>query len=117
MSGARSHHAGLAAEEAVIRHFAALGARVAARRWRSAAGEIDIVMREASGLLFIEVKQARSHAAAAWRLTARQRDRICQSALAFLEGEPQGQFTPARYELAVVDAQGRVALVPGAFSA
>lgn len=117
MGGAVSFRAGMAAEEAVVRHFGRAGCRLAARRWRSAAGEIDIVMRDARGLVFIEVKQARSHDAAAWRLSARQRDRICLSSLAFMEGEPQGQFTPARYELAVVDALGRVAVVPDAFAA
>ncbi len=100
-----------------MRHFDRQGCRLAARRWRSVAGEIDIVMRDGAGVVFIEVKKARTHDEAAGRLTARQRDRICLSAQIWLEGEPQGQFTPARYELAVVDAMGRVAVVPHAFAA
>lgn len=117
MSGRGSHEAGLAAEDAVVRHFCRDGLRLAARRWRSMAGEIDLVMRDGRGVVFVEVKQARTHDRAAGRLSARQRERIFLSAEIFLEGEPEGQFTPARYELAVVDALGRVALVPQAFAA
>lgn len=117
MSGAVSHRAGLAAEEAVARHYGRTGRHVAARRWRSAGGEIDLVARDGPEVIFVEVKQAETHAAAAERLGRRQIDRLCIAAQLFLEGEPAGQLTPMRFDLALVDRLGRIAVLENAFMA
>ncbi|MCR9149748.1 MAG: YraN family protein [Rhodobacteraceae bacterium] len=117
MSGARSVAAGLAAEEAVARHYAARGAEVIARRWRGPRGEIDLIAAEEGGYVFVEVKQAPDHATAMAHLTAPQIGRILSTALAFLATRPEGQAAEMRFDLATVDGQGRVALLAGAFSA
>ena len=96
MSGLRSYHAGLAAEASVERYYAASGRDVCARRWRGAAGEIDLIARDGAEVIFIEVKQSATHAEAAEHLTPRQIARIYASASDFLSGEPDGQATPAR---------------------
>lgn len=117
MSGARSHHAGRAAEDAVARHYMARGGTIAAARWRSAAGEIDLIARDGPEVIFIEVKQSRSHAEAAEHLTPRQMARISRSAAAYLAGEPMGQDTPSRFDVALVDGMGRIAVIENAFAA
>jgi putative endonuclease len=117
MSGARSFHAGRAAEAAVARHYADQGREIAASRWRSEAGEIDLIARDGAEVIFVEVKQSRSHAEAAEHLSARQMARIYASASAFLAGEPRGQDTPARFDVALVDGQGRIEIVENAFAA
>lgn len=117
MSGRASYLAGHAAEEAVARHYGRAGRPVAARRWRSAAGEIDLIARDGAEVIFIEVKQADTHALAAERLGRRQMDRICMSAAMFLEGEPAGQLTPMRFDVALVDRQGMIEIVENAFAA
>lgn len=117
MSGMRSYRTGLAAEEAVGRHYERAGRRVCARRWRGESGEIDLVAREGTEVIFIEVKAARTHEEAAWRLGRSQMDRICLAAAEFLEGEPAGQLTPMRFDLALVDGQGRVSVLENAFAA
>lgn len=117
MSGARSFHAGLAAEAAVARHYERNGRQITATRWRSAAGEIDLIARNGAEVIFIEVKHSRSHAEAASHLSARQMQRIYASASMFLAHEPSGQDTPSRFDVALVDGQGRIEIIENAFAA
>lgn len=113
MSGIRSHMAGLAAEDAVARHYDLAGRAICARRWRGQAGEIDLIAREGETVVFIEVKQSRSHDEAALHLTQGQFRRIYDAAAEFLAGEPMGQATDVRFDLALVDGQGRIELREG----
>lgn len=117
MSGSVSYHAGKAAEEIVAMHYCSTGRQVIARRWRSAAGEIDLIARDGDEVIFIEVKQSRSHADASQSLSARQMGRIAEAASLFLAGEPAGQLTPSRFDVALVDGQGRIELLENAFAA
>lgn len=115
MSGPVSFYAGLSAEDSVARDYARRGRPVISRRWRGQSGEIDLIAREGDGLVFIEVKKSRSHGRAAERLTRRQMDRIAASASEFLAGEPRGQLTEVRFDLATVDQAGTVRVLENAF--
>ena len=108
MSGLRSYMAGLSAEENVARYYDLSGRAICARRWRGEAGEIDLIAREGDRVVFVEVKQSRTHDDAAAHLTERQFRRIYSAASEFIAGEPRGQLTEVRFDLALVDAQGRV---------
>ena len=115
MSGLLSYKSGLCAEEAVARHYAQSGATVAEKRWRRGAGEIDLIVRDGTSVVFVEVKKAATHAAAAARITTRQMARIHASASEFLGGEPAGQNTECRFDVALVDAMGRIEIVSNAY--
>lgn len=115
MAGAVAWRDGAAAEGAVARHYEHAGHAIAERRWRGAGGEIDLIARDAEGLVFIEVKKARSFAAAAERVSARQMARIAASASEYLAGEPAGQNTPVRFDVALVDRAGAVEIIENAF--
>lgn len=80
MGGQVSYLAGKAAEDAVARIYARSGRAIAASRWRGASGEIDLIARDGGEVIFIEVKQSRSHAEAAEHLTRRQMGRIYAAA-------------------------------------
>jgi putative endonuclease len=114
MTGRVSNLAGRAAEAAVCRRYRDSGRVIAAERWRGRSGEIDIVAREGSRVVFVEVKSARTHAAAAARLGARQIERLMAAAAEFLGGEPRGSLTEARFDLALVDATGAVEVIENA---
>ncbi|WP_425467337.1 YraN family protein [Rubellimicrobium roseum] len=103
------------AEEAVARWYEARGGAVVARRWRSPWGEVDLILREAATVVVVEVKKARNFDAAAHRLGRRQMDRLCAAAQAFCAGEPRGALTDLRFDLALVDAMGRVRVIENAF--
>jgi putative endonuclease len=111
MSGARSYHAGLAAEDQVAQHYARRGFEIAARRWRGAGGEIDLIVRDGAQVIFVEVKQSRTHDLAAQHLTPQQIARIYAAAAEFVEGEPLGQLTEVRLDAAFVDRVGRIEIL------
>lgn len=113
--GAMAHHAGVAAEEQVARLYADRGEAVCARRWRGRAGEIDLIARDGDRVIFIEVKQSHSHDAAAAHLGARQMQRIWDAASEFLAGEPKGQLTEVRLDVALVDGVGQVQVIRDAW--
>jgi putative endonuclease len=113
MSGARSYHAGLAAEDQVAQHYERSGHQIAARRWRGKGGEIDLIVRDGAQVIFIEVKQSRTHDLAAQHLSARQISRIYAAASEFVETEPLGQLTEVRLDAAFVDGAGRIEILQG----
>jgi putative endonuclease len=117
VTGLVSHLAGLSAEAIVARRYSDSGRQIAARRWRGSSGEVDIIVREGARVVFVEVKKARTHAAAAARIGARQMARLFATAAEFLGGEPRGSLTETRFDVALVDAQGRVEVIENALMA
>jgi putative endonuclease len=115
MTGQANYFAGLAAEDIVARDYAARAHHLAARRWRGQAGEIDLVMRDGDTIVFVEVKKSKTFDRAAQMLGRRQMDRIYASAGEFLAGEPKGQLTDVRFDLALVDGRGAVNIIENAF--
>ena len=106
---------GQAAEDQVADHYDRRGIRVGARRWRGKGGEIDLVARDGDEIVFVEVKRARHHAWAAERVNAAKIGRIMRAAGDYVarhhpEGEPF-----MRFDVALVDGQGRVEVVENAF--
>jgi putative endonuclease len=114
MTGLVSYHSGLAAEGAVADDYSQRGLPIAERRWRGTRGEIDLIARDGAALIFVEVKKARDFARAAERLTRAQAERIWATASEFLAGEPRGQMTEVRLDLALVDGMGRIRIIENA---
>ena len=102
---ATRYHAGRAAEDAAARSYEAEGGRIAARRWRSPAGEIDLIVRFPDRVVFVEVKARRSHDEAAAAISAAQVRRIGGAALLWLaeNGTPD---LDCRFDAVLVDGQG-----------
>lgn len=109
------YHSGLSAEQRIAQDYERRGFAVTRRRWRGAGGEIDLITRNADGVVFVEVKQSRSFARAAERLSRRQMARIYASAEQFLSGEPDGQLTNVRFDVALVNDAGAFEIIENAF--
>lgn len=116
MSGAMSYHSGLAAEGQVAAHYQANDHTIAARRWRGLTGEIDLIFRKGASVIFVEVKRAESFARAVERLSQAQMQRIWNTASEFLAGEPAGQDTEVRFDVALVDGRGCIRIIENAIS-
>ena len=114
MTGAMAHRSGLAAEAQVAAEYLRRGIEVVARRWRGSAGELDLVARRGDEVIFVEVKKSRSFAQAAARVSQRQILRLQQTACEFLDGQPGGLLTPMRFDVALVDGQGRIEVLENA---
>jgi putative endonuclease len=108
--------AGHAAEASVARHYEDRGVAICARNWRGITGEIDLIGRKGDVVVFVEVKQSRSHDLAASHISAAQIGRIFATVDEFLAGEPRGLLTDVRIDLALVDGQGRIDVVENAFA-
>lgn len=113
--GRMAFHAGLAAECRIEQDYERRGFAVARRRWRGKGGEIDLILRDGSGLVFVEVKHSRSLQRAAESLSPSQMERIYASAEEFLGTEPLGSLTEVRFDVALVDGQGAVQIIENAF--
>lgn len=106
---------GLSAESRAAAYLVAKGYRILARRWRSPAGEIDIVARRRQLLVFVEVKARASLDAAAESVLPRQQQRIAAAAEAWLATYPDPKILDMRFD-AVLVAPGKLPRhIPGAF--
>lgn len=114
--GKVNYHAGLAAEDAVARQYEGRGIDICARRWRGITGEIDLIGRLGDEVIFIEVKQSRTHDLAASHISLAQIARIFTTVDEFLAGEPKGLLTNVRIDLALVDGLGRIEVLENAFA-
>ncbi|MBE2275935.1 MAG: YraN family protein [Rhodobacteraceae bacterium] len=113
--GLRAWHSGFSAEEAVARRYQALGYAVAARRWRGLSGEIDLVLQRPGEVIFVEVKQAQTHALAAERLGPAQILRIHGASEEYVDRVMGRPAVERQYHLALVDGAGRIAVLDDAF--
>ncbi|MEL7104449.1 MAG: YraN family protein [Pseudomonadota bacterium] len=109
--GYRAHRAGLAAEAKVAAQYQVMGYTLAAERWRGAAGEIDLIFENAEGIVFVEVKKAKSVDIASARVSARQLQRLVLAGEEYLGTRPHGLLTAARFDLAAVGGLGDVSIV------
>ncbi|MEL7463134.1 MAG: YraN family protein [Pseudomonadota bacterium] len=110
--GAAAHRAGLAAEDAVARRYARAGAAVLARRWRCPYGEIDLILREPEGLVFVEVKR-RARALVDDPVGERQWRRLEAAAQYYMLIAETGD-APMRFDLALVGADGAIEVTDNA---
>lgn len=115
--GQMGYHAGLEAERGVARNYLRRGYSFEAHRFRGKSGEIDLVLRHHDEVIFIEVKQSRTHARAAGRLQSCQMARLFQTAEEFVANEPDGQNTNMRFDVALVDGAGRIEIIENAMAA
>lgn len=108
---------GLSAESRAAAYLVAKGYRIAARRFRSPVGEVDIVARRGSVLVFVEVKARATLDAAAESLQTRQQRRIAAAAAAWLSLNPHDIDKNIRFD-AVLVAPGKIPRhIPAAFDA
>lgn len=108
---------GLSAESRAAALLLAKGFRIAARRFRCPAGEIDIVARRGPLLIFVEVKARAVLDDAAWSVTERQKRRIASAAAAWLAANPEDASCDMRFDAVLVAPHSLPQHIPGAFEA
>lgn len=114
--GLTSYLAGHAAEASVARHYEDRGIAICARNWRGITGEIDLIGRDGDVVVFVEVKQSKTHDLAATHVSQAQIGRIFATVDEFVAGELRGLLTDVRIDLALVDGLGRIEVVENAFA-
>jgi putative endonuclease len=108
---------GLSAESRAAAYLIAKGYRIAARRFRTPFGEVDIVARRRGVLVFVEVKARSTLDAAAEALQVRQQRRIADAAAFWLSLNPHDVGSDIRFDAMLV-APGKIPRhIQGAFEA
>ena len=106
---------GVAAEEACVALLAREGFSVLARRVRTGAGEIDILARNGTLTLVIEVKARPRAEEAAFAIAPRQRARLAAAAEALMASHPAWFGEGLRFDAMLVGADGEVRWIADAF--
>lgn len=107
----------MSAEALAAAALEANGWQVLARRLRTPAGELDLVAERDGLLAFVEVKRRPTLADAAAALGSRQQARLLAAGEAALAEHPGWGRAGVRFDVLLVDAQGRVRRVADAFRA
>jgi len=103
----RAWHWGRLAENLAAGRLRLSGYRILARRFRSPAGEIDIVARRGNLLIAVEVKARRDLHEAAEAITPHQRKRIIRALEAFIAQRPDCGGLDIRFDVVLVRPWGR----------
>jgi putative endonuclease len=93
---------GRAAEESVAANWQANGYDILARRLRTGSGEIDLVVANASHLVFVEVKARKSVSEAAYAVLPRQQSRLLEAANTVLAAREDWHRPFIRFDVALV---------------
>ena len=78
------------------------GYTILSRRFRSPAGEIDLVASNGPHLAFVEVKARRNRDDAAWSVTPRQQRRIADAAGYWLQSFPEYQDRDMSFDAVLI---------------
>ena len=91
--------------------------RVLARRYRTPAGEIDLILRRRSTIVFAEVKHRATEAAAIDAVTATARRRITRAAELWLASHPDAQGFDLRFDWVIIRPRRLPRRIPSVFDA
>jgi putative endonuclease len=116
VSPASAASVGDAKEEIACRYLEGQGLRLLARNHRCRHGEIDLVMRDAETLVFVEVRYRRSQAfgGAAQSVDAHKQRRLVSAAGHYLQIHPT--HLPCRFDVLAIGAGDRIDWIRHAFS-
>ena len=103
----RMYDTGLSGEQQAEEYLLARGYETVCRRWRAEDGEIDLIMRDGSCLVFVEVKNRPRGCAGDGMaaVTPAKRRRMAHAALAFL-AQREYQGCAARFDVVEITRDG-----------
>lgn len=111
-------HTGEAAEQLAAAYLERQGLRVVERNYRCRLGEIDLIMRDGSALVFVEVRLRSSgnFGGAAESITLRKQKKILQAARHYLAG--QRSLPPCRFDAVLLGGleDGAIEWIKNAFT-
>lgn len=100
---------GLAAERLACKHLGKQGLILVTRNYRCRRGEIDLIMRDAGTLVFVEVRYRNrtDFGSAAESVDRRKQQRIAYCAEQYLQAHPAHARMPCRFDVVAVTNGGR----------
>lgn len=113
----RAFRLGIRAESLAAFYLRLKGYRILDRRYRSRAGEIDIVARRGGDLCFVEVKARRTLQAAIEAVTPSAQRRIVTAARIWLSAHPGHERVSWRFDIIAIVPRSLPHHIPSAFEA
>jgi len=104
-TGRAAYRAGLRAELWAAALLIFKGYRILARRMKTRAGEIDLIVRRGGTLVFVEVKARGAMGDAAEALSLRQRERLARAAELYLASRPQLAQMTIRFDVVLASSR------------
>lgn len=111
----QAERGGRRAETLVAWYFRLKLHRVLARRYRTPAGEIDLIVQRGRTIVFVEVKQRSDADAGLEAVTATARRRIARAAGYWLAAHPAAEGRDLRFDVVVAMPRLRVHHLRSAF--
>ena len=120
MTGVSPRERGERAEQQACRFLTRHGLRLVSRNFRSRRGEIDLVMQEEEGLVFVEVRlrRYRGFGGALESVTFGKQQRIIHAARYFLQTHPAWSGRSCRFDVVAVSGPlaGDITWIKDAFT-
>jgi putative endonuclease len=113
----RAHALGLSAETLAAWYLRLTGWRILKRRYKTRAGEIDLIAKRRKTVAFIEVKARKSRQAALEAVTPASQKRITRAAKIFVADHPKAGFYTLRFDIIVVRPRALPERIVNAFHA
>lgn len=110
-----SYSKGVDAECVAARTLERKGFRILDRRYRTSAGELDLVVADQTQVAFVEVKRRRSSTDAVEAITARQQLRITGAAEIWLQEHPQYADRDMTFDAVLISPKTPPQHIPDAF--
>jgi len=109
---------GLAAETKASKEYEKLGYTVLARRAKTAAGEIDLILKapKTNTILFCEVKTRADLATAAYAISPAQQQRLLRAADTWMGSKPEYRGYQLQFDAFLIDGKGTTRRIENAFS-
>lgn len=98
----KAHGLGLSAETFAAWSLRLTGWRILKHRYKTKAGEIDLIAKRGKTIAFIEVKARRTRAAAMDAVTPASQRRIVRAAKIFISEHPKAGFFTLRFDVVIV---------------
>jgi putative endonuclease len=111
----RAERTGRRAETVALWYLRLKFYRLLARRYRTPAGEIDLIVRRGRTIVFVEVKQRPDEAAGIEAVTARSRARIARAAAIWIAAHPTAAGLDQRFDVVVAPPRRRPRHLVSAF--
>ena len=111
---------GQAAEAQACRYLTDQGLKLITRNYRCRHGEIDLIMRDGRGVVFVEVRYRgnRRFADGAETIDHRKQSKLTATALHYLQSHPDAAARPARFDVVAIgpnSGEQQVHWIPNTF--
>lgn len=113
----QSHAWGLSAESWAAWYLRLTGWRILKHRYKTRAGEIDLIAKRRKTVVFVEVKARKNREAALEAVTPASQKRISRAARIFVSEHPKAGFYTLRFDVIIIRPWALPERIENAFEA